>query len=106
MRDIGTGNDDDDDADYVQCETSIANPNQTINGPETTTVNKVDAILDAGVKRRNSTKEDEKNAPIKEHTLNGIIGHEANKIWQRRYAKYGDTFYRVQWYDCRPDENT
>lgn len=79
MRDIVTGKDDDGDADEVQYDTSIASPVQRNIGLEATAMNQIDATLNTVVKRRQNRKEEEKNAPTKEHTLDRIVGLKANK---------------------------
>lgn len=103
MRDQVTGNDDNDDADKVQCNTGIANQNQTNSDPEARTLNQNDAILETGVKRRKRTNEDETTAPTEEQIFDRIVDHKADKNRRSRYAWYRETLYRVRWYDCGPD---
>lgn len=106
MKSIVTDSDDDDDVDKVQCDTGIANPNQTNSGPKATTMSQNDATLYIGVKKRKKTKEDERNAPTEKYILDSIFEHKANNNRRNRYAKYGDTLYRARWYDCRRDDDT
>ena len=38
--------------------------------------------------------------------MDSIVDDKVNKSRRHRYAKYGETLYRVRWYDCGPEEDT
>ena len=52
------------------------------------------------------TSVDEDARLPEEYVIETIVDHEVNRSRRNRYAKYGDTLYKVRWHGYQPDDDT
>ena len=66
----------------------------------------IDAETTNATQEEQTKKNDAEENETEEHVMDSIVDDKVNKSRRHRYAKYGETLYRVRWYDCGPEEDT